>query len=103
MGSGLMSACADQEWKTCARSSRETCAPRAGSVWICGSGKVLIGRGLSCVCGLENCWSAGKGEDRAVPRLVGDRGVVVHDVLDVGVLVERVGRHVLAEAAVPVA
>ena len=44
IGSGLISACADQEWKTWARSSRETCAPRAGSVWICGSGKVLIGR-----------------------------------------------------------
>ena len=51
MGSGLISACADHEWKTWARSSRETSAPRAGSVWICGSGKVLIGRGLSCVSG----------------------------------------------------
>ena len=48
MGSGSIRACADQEWKTWARSSRETCAPREGSAEIWGSGKVLIG-GLSCV------------------------------------------------------
>ena len=44
MGSGLMSACADHEWKTCVRSSRATWAPRSASGRISGSGKVLIVR-----------------------------------------------------------
>ena len=52
MGIGLMSAWADHEWKTWARSSRATGAPRAASAVISGSGKVLIVRVcLSCACG----------------------------------------------------
>ena len=48
IGIGLISAWADHEWKTWARSSRATRAPRSGSGEICGSGKVLIVAGLSC-------------------------------------------------------
>ena len=131
IGSGLMSACADHEWKTCARSSRATSAPRSASTWISGSGKVLIVRAFRVVAGQPSSGGAGPGAAVAGRRdggrgradagarhpasaqpgsvkivrchgLCGHGGVVVHDVLDVGVLVEGVGRHVLAEAAVPV-
>src|SRR4051812_33130785 len=43
------------------------------------------------------------GEDRAVPRLAGHPGGVLHDVLDARVVLQRVARQVLAEAGSAVA
>ena len=64
--------------------------------------RARYGRSPAPTTGLEpsaQCHElSGQGEDRPVPALVGHPGDIGHDVLDLGVLLEGVGRHVLAEA-----